>query len=115
MKASIAGFILRAADKAVTADFYSQLGLGVREHEHGGPLHFEVTGVSPDFVVEMYKKTDRFNVDALMVEVGSIDTALDVAKKFGIFGKTEMKEAADMKFIYITDPDGRDVMLIEKK
>ncbi len=115
MYTRIAGYILRAEDKKITADFYSRLGLGVREHEHGGPLHFEITESSPDSVVEIYQRTNAVSVDALMIEVDSINDALKIVKEFGILPKTALKETIDMQFIYINDPDGRGVMLLEKK
>ncbi len=115
MNSRIAGFILRAMDKVVTADFYSKLGLSLREHEHGGPLHFEILDASQNFVTEIYQKTEKFAMDAVMIEVGSINDALKIVKEFGIIPKTELKEMVDIKFMYITDPDGRDVMLIEKR
>jgi catechol 2,3-dioxygenase-like lactoylglutathione lyase family enzyme len=115
MKTQIAGFILRAGDKAKTADFYSKLGLGVHEHEHGGPVHFEILDILQNSVTEIYQKSEKFAVDALMIEVSSIDKTLEIVKEFGIKPKTDLKEVTDMKFIYINDPDGRDIMLIEKR
>ncbi len=111
----ILGVVLRAMDSPQTAQFYSALGLTVFEHEHGGPRHYAVEKISGDFVLEIYRKSENFKRDALMVEVESITAALAVVQKFGIEAHTELKDTGSMKFIYITDPDGRDVILIQKR
>ena len=57
MAARVAGFILRAADRHDTARFYASLGLSTREHEHGGPRHYEVGSQSSGAVVEVYQRS----------------------------------------------------------
>ncbi len=115
MTTRIAGIILRATEKDLTARFYAELGLKTHEHEHGGPKHYEVTPLSPEYAVEIYKKSPTFSSDAIMLEVDSLATALYVAAKFGIEPKGGIRDTDTTRFIYITDPDGRSVMLIEKK
>lgn len=115
MATRIAGIVLRTRDRHVTAQFYARLGLATHEHQHGGPKHFEIGPLSPDYVVEIYQGTEIFDQDAIMLEVDSIADAIAVAAEFGISPKTDIRGSESMKFIYITDPDGRDVMLIEKK
>jgi hypothetical protein len=114
MSARIAGVVFRAADRHVTARFYARLGLAAREHEHGGPKHYEIGPPSEGFVVEAYLKSSAFPVDPVMVEVESIDAALAAVSALGARPRTAVKTAGDMKFVYVSDPDGRDVMLIEK-
>ena len=111
----IVGFVQRAHDKHETARFYKALGLTTWHHQHGGPQHYEVSPVFGDVVLEIYQATPTFAKDAVMLEVPSISNALQIVETFGIFPRTDLKETTEMKFIYITDPDGRDVMLIEKK
>jgi hypothetical protein len=50
-----------------------------------------------------------------MLNVDSIESALLVVAKFNIQATTDVRDTGDAKFAYITDPDGRPVMLIEKK
>ena len=113
MPTRIAGVVFRSADRHATARFYARLGLGTREHEHGGPKHYEIGPASEAFVVEAYLKSAAFARDAIMVEVDSIAAALAAVSEFGTRPRTEPKVAGDMKFLYVSDPDGRDVMLIE--
>ena len=113
MPSRIAGVVLRAADRHATARFYARLGLTANEHEHGGPKHYEIGPPSETFVLEAYLKSESFPRDAVMVEVDSIDAALAGLAEFGTRPRTAPKVAGDMKFVYVNDPDGRDVMLIE--
>jgi hypothetical protein len=114
MPTRIAGVVLRASDRHATASFYARLGLTTREHEHGGPKHYEIGPSSEGFVVEAYAKSAAFPRDAVMVEVDSIEAALEALVEFGTRTRTALKVAGDMKFVYVSDPDGRDVMLIEQ-
>ncbi|TSC84344.1 MAG: hypothetical protein G01um101413_639 [Parcubacteria group bacterium Gr01-1014_13] len=114
--AKIAGFVLRCADKKITADFYTKLGLNAVKHEHGGPLHFQLEPLADketELVVELYNLSSQYAKDAIMLYVDSIPKALAMARDFGIEPKTEVKEAKNFVHVYITDPDGRDVMLIQ--
>ena len=119
MTTKIAGFVLRCLDKKITADFYSKLGLTTTEHQHGGPSHFQLEPLAyknTEMVVELYSLSKQYAKDAVMLYVDSIPKALAIAKDFGIEPKTaDVSVAKDFLFIYITDPDGRDVMLIEEK
>lgn len=114
MNESVSGIVLRAKDKYVTALFYSEIGLVIKPHQHGGPEHYEMGPVSKGFVVEIYQASDKFSKDALMLEVESLQTSLKIARQFGLYPITTEKQTSDMKFVYIRDPDGRDLMLIEK-
>jgi hypothetical protein len=114
-KILISGIVLRAKDKIRTADFYSKLGLITHDHEHGGPMHYEVREVSKDFVVEIYQNSERFCRDAIMIEVDHLQNTLKVIKEFCMNESFDLKETETMIFAYIKDPDGRDVMLVEKK
>jgi hypothetical protein len=49
-----------------------------------------------------------------MVEVDSLDAALAAVLEPGAAPKVGPKDAGAFRFAYVTDPDGRDVMLIEK-
>lgn len=111
--ATIVGFVLRSSNKERTAYFYEVLGLKTEHHQHGGPMHYEVSQISPDFVLEIYKRSDEYLRDAIMVQVESIELALEAVAKFGIFPNTNIIQAQDIRFIYVSDPDGRDVMLVE--
>lgn len=113
MQARIAGLVLRAQDKSVSANFYHRLGLDLREHEHGGPLHFEMGPHAPGVVFELYKASLKYPEDALMIEVDSLADALLVCAEFGIAPGEPMRPGAE--FVYIVDPDGRSVMLVETK
>lgn len=113
----IAGIVLRAKDRGKTAEFYRELGLITNEHSHGGPLHHEVSPVSDEFVLEIYKKSDmakKFTQDAIMIEVDSLDDALKVVGKFHRSLNSEIFTSGDMTFVYVTDPDDRMVLLMEK-
>lgn len=65
--------------------------------------------------MEVYARSSAFPRDAIMLNVDSIEAALTVAAEFGIQATTDLKDAGDTRFLYITDPDGRPVMLVEKK
>ncbi len=115
MPTRIAGVALRAGNKHTTAEFYEKLGLAPHEHQHGGPKHYEVLPLSPTIVVEIYQSSTNYPTDTIMLEVDSIDAALFVAASFNIEKKSEIKETPDGRLVYITDPDGRAVMLIENR
>lgn len=118
MATKISGFVLRCTDKKITANFYSQLGLTTTEHKHGGPPHFQVEPLADketELVVELYNLSKQYAKDAIMLCVDSIPRALAIVKDFGIEPKTEIKEAKNFVHVYITDPDGRDVMLIQEQ
>lgn len=115
MAAQIAGYILRARDRHKTARFYEELGLCTKEHQHGGPKHFEMGPLAKSCVAEVYQWSESFPQDALMLNVDSISSTLEIAARYGIEPETEVRDVTDMKFIYIKDPDGRTVMLIEQK
>ena len=110
--ARVAGIILRAGDRTVTAQFYRDLGLTGREHQHGGPVHYELGPMTSDAVVEVYTVSIRHDTDALMVEVESLEATL-----VRVLPSEDVSiiERDDMRFAYIRDPDGRQVLLMQKK
>jgi hypothetical protein len=113
--ARIAGFVLRSTNKHLTAAFYKDLGLIVEEEQHGGPKHYEVGPLSDAAVVEIYQSSQQFPHDTLMLEVESLQLALEVALRHGVAPTCDIKDTPDMRFVYVTDPDARPLMLIEKK
>ncbi len=119
MATKIAGFVLRCKDKKITADFYAKLGLTANEHQHGGPVHFQLGPLADketEMVVEVYNLSNQYTKDAIMLYVDSIPRALAIAKDFGIEPKSpDVLENKGFLFIYINDPDGRDVMLIQEQ
>ncbi|MDO8482369.1 MAG: VOC family protein [bacterium] len=112
----IAGFVLRRSDRQATAAFYRELGLTTNEHRHGeGPKHHEVLPLAPDFVVEIYQSSPAFSQDTIMIEVDSLMATLKIAARHKIIPSGDIREGPKMRFVYITDPDKRSLMLIEKK
>ena len=109
--ARIAGIILRAGDRKVTAKFYANLGLNESEHQHDGPVHHEIGPLTDKSIVEVYQASQKYGLDALMIEVNSIEVAL---QRVSIFEALSVTESGGIRFTYIHDPDGRPVMLIEK-
>lgn len=114
MNTSFAGIILRAKDRHRTARYYEKLGLETHEHEHGGPRHYGVTPLDDGFVVEIYSASSTFPNDALMLIVPSIAEASVTSEANGGTPVKEVKSTPSFKFAYVTDPDNRNVMLIEK-
>lgn len=114
MKTTVAGFILRTGNRVETSKFYAELGLNIKEHRHGGPIHNEVGPMSQECTLEIYLRSQTFTEDVLMLNVNSIDEALCTASKFNIQPQTALLKMQDSNYIYITDPDGRSLMLIEK-
>jgi catechol 2,3-dioxygenase-like lactoylglutathione lyase family enzyme len=113
MKSTVIGVIFRVVDKQKTALFYQKLGVELKEHEHGGPKHFEMCGLSDMFVLEIYQNSPTFLRDAIMVRVASIEKAIEAVAEFSAIAKTKPKTIGSNTFVYINDPDGRDVMLVE--
>jgi predicted enzyme related to lactoylglutathione lyase len=113
MATMIAGYILRAKKRNTTVRFYEALGIDMAEQEHGGPKHFEMTSVSAAPVFELYQRTKKFPQDTLMLAVDSIDEAIAVAREFGIVPLQEARLASGLKIAYISDPDGRPILLLQ--
>lgn len=113
----IAGLVLRAERKETTARFYSELGLETEKHSHGGPKHYEVTPISETFALEIYarfKQLRKLSDDALILEVDSIDDALVIVNGFRCKIEGERFQLNELTFLYVTDPDDRLVLLMEK-
>lgn len=115
MPTQIAGFVLRAESRSKTALFYKALGLNAREHEHGGPFHFEVTPTATDMVLEIYDKSTHYQKDTVMLYVDSFDVILATLKDLGVINDYTMSYRGSVWYGHLTDPDGRHVMLMEKK
>ncbi len=120
MPTKIAGFVLRCKDRKKTARFYAKLGLTTNEHQHGGPLHFEIGPVRKqlvlefeEFVMEIYDASDKRPRDAPMLMVDSLKKTLKRIKKLDLEPKKSALGNGRFIYLYITDPDDRDVMLVE--
>lgn len=106
--ASVAGFILRSINRDETAAFYKILGLIASEHQHGGPVHFELGPTDSACVAEVYKRTENFPSDAMMVRT------VDIARVLSTLGvDAQCKDVGDMRLTYLKDPDDRAVMLYQ--
>jgi 4a-hydroxytetrahydrobiopterin dehydratase len=108
ISSAVAGFILRAPNREETAAFYRKIGLNADHHQHGGPAHFELGPTDPGCVAEIYRRTENFSSDAIMIRTADIDAALSV---LGV--EAVCKDVGDMRLTYISDPDGRAVMLYQ--
>ena len=116
MSSQILGVVLRSKDPAVTVKFYEALKLRSNYHEHGGPMHYELGPNSQGIVIEVYRQSDNFKRDAIMIEVPSIEEALKAIDEFLLTDFIYVvKDSVDMRFVYVCDPDGRHVMIIQKK
>ena len=78
-------------------------------------MHYEIGPLAASCVVEVYKSTDSFPYDALMINVDSISDVLVTAARYGSKPTSDVREVSGTKFVYIHDPDDRMVLLIEKK
>ena len=108
---SLGWFILRADKKNDTAQFYRKLGLVLTSHHHDGPTHFLMAPVSRDIVFEIYQTSKKHNRDAIMLNVDNLEKVLEL---LGLV-QSEIHESNSIRFTYVSDPDGRDVILIQKK
>src|SRR3989344_6431209 len=119
MPTKIVGFVLRCTNKEKTTEFYKALGLTATPHQHpSGPIHFGLEPLADkntEFVVELYDIRAPRIMDAIMLEVDSIERTLAIAKEFGTEAKTRPKISNGRMYVYITGPDNRDIMLIEQK
>ena len=113
MPTRIAGVVVRAKDRHVTASFYAALGLETNEHEHGGPKHYTAFPVSPECVLEIYSRSEKYSVDTVLIQVDLIQATLQKLHETHPAQQIEIKGTDKMKFCYLKDPDGRDVMLFE--
>jgi len=108
--ARIIGLVKRVTNRSKSSAFYSLLGLKTKAHQHGGPIHDEVTPVSTEFVIETYPRSDRFNSDALMIVVDDLKQLLIQLKQNGVIPHFTL---SDGQSVYVKDPEGNDVMLIQ--
>jgi hypothetical protein len=88
-------------------------GLATREHEHGGRATTKSAAQAAGAVTENLPAIHCVTTDAIMIEVDSIDAALP-PPTVGFRRIAPPKDAGDFRFVYVADPDGRPVMLIEK-
>ncbi|HMO78026.1 MAG TPA: VOC family protein [Candidatus Paceibacterota bacterium] len=109
---TLLGLVRRVSNRDKTVSFYKLLGLDLFRHQHGvGPLHFGVGPVHPDFVIEIYQESHRYPRDALMVRVNDLAATILLLKRQGINVHITVREGY---MVYVKDPDGMDVMLVQK-
>lgn len=104
------GYVRRTGKYEEMKSFYKLLGLTVHEHQHGGPVHTEVGPIRSDFVVEVYRRSLKYSTDALMVGVDDLATTLSSLRRTGVSPHTVIEEG---KVVYVKDPEGSDVMLVQ--
>ena len=119
MMGRIISFVFRAEFTQKTIGFYESLGIHFEHSLHGGPVHFE-TPLTEGAVLEVYPLRTLPVLDtaqcSLVIEVDNLDNTISglVAKKFipspDSFQKTRFRNGISVK-----DPDGRTVILFEKK
>lgn len=113
--AHVAGVLYRAIHREESMLFYRCIGLSFKEHRHGGPIHYACTDISEEVVFEIYSETKNFESDVLMIEVESIQQTLNrLSGRSYIDDLPSIKQAGDIRFSYIEDPDNRKVMLMER-
>lgn len=105
----ILGLVRRVKNRTEMANFYRLLGLSLVEHQHGGPVHVEVGPVDPSFVLEVYERSERYPTDALMIGVEDLKAVLQLLQQSGF----EAPSVNEKNFVYVKDPDGVDVMLVQ--
>lgn len=113
MSVVFGGIAMRSRDRDVAADFYRDLGFSPKLHEHGGPLHFEMLEFTPFPIVEIYKMSENFPEDAIIIYTSSLDETLNNVKKYAVEHITDIRKLSDASFIYIKDPDGRTLLIME--
>jgi hypothetical protein len=106
---TILGLVRRVKNRTEMTNFYRLLGLSLVEHQHGGPVHMEVSPVSPGFVFEVYERSERYSTDALMIGVEDLKATLQLLQQNGF----EAPAINEKNFVYVKDPDGVDVMLVQ--
>ncbi len=115
MATKLHGIVLRSKDRVALQRFYEALGLNFNEHQHGGPVHAECSDIDPEFVLEVYQASKSFPADALMLRVDSVADSLTAAQNAGGTVLRRFSEQGDIFFAYVADPDGRPVMLVQRK
>lgn len=117
MTTQILGITLRCLDEQATMEFYFALGLTKNRVSGDGSLCLLVETHAKEMPFEI----DGFDVyppmDSYTFVVDSMDEALTAIERLGILPKTEVRTRSDGKAIYcyITDPDGRTIMLVQGK
>lgn len=106
---TILGIVRRAKSKERVTEFYKLLGLKVNEHQHGGPVHVEVMPIDPKFIFEVYQQSPLYATDAVMVGVADLKATLLTLQHNGV----DVPPVTEKNFVYVKDPDGSDVMLVQ--
>ena len=106
---NILGIVRRAKSRKQVTDFYKLLGLNVNEHQHGGPVHVEVGPIDSKIVFEVYQHSPRYATDAVMVGVADLKATLLTLQQNGV----DIPPMTEKNFVYVKDPDGSDVMLVQ--
>lgn len=107
------GFVLRSPNTELLKTFYEVLGVSFEIHKHeSGPVHASSIIVGGS-VFEIYEsKPPRHTQDALLIELSSVKQTLETLKTHGfLIDPQTVKQNPDM--VYIKDPDGRLVLLVE--
>lgn len=107
---TLLGLVRRVSNRDRTAAFYKLLGLDLSLHQHGGPPHFEVQSIHSDFVVEVYNQSPIYSQDALMVGVKDLAATVHLLEQNGIGVHATVQKGS---MVYVKDPDGMDVMLVQ--
>jgi hypothetical protein len=115
MSTKLHGIILRSENRARLEEFYTGLGLTFQVHQHGGPVHAECQDIDNAFVLEIYAASRAYPRDALIIRVDSLLASIAIAESSGGALLVAAQEKPTMRFAYISDPDGRPVMLFESK
>lgn len=106
---TILGIIRRAKSRKQVTEFYRLIGLNVNEHQHGGPVHAEMGPIDPKFVLEVYQQSPRYATDVVMVGVEDLRVTLLTLQQNGV----DVPHMTEKNFVYVKDPDGSDVMLVQ--
>jgi lactoylglutathione lyase len=113
---TFAGIVLRSNDRERLKAFYECLGMKFEIHKHGeGPEHASFV-VENSTVLEIYKRSrPKYIDDAILVVVSSVAKTLAQLRKGEFIPRKEKgSKEADLTQVYISDPDGRPVLLLQE-
>jgi hypothetical protein len=113
MSSKLHGLILRSENHVRLEKFYAALGLSFEVHQHGGPVHAACQDIDDAFVLEIYAASRAYPRDALIIRVDSLLASIAIAESLGGALLVAARGQGAMHFAYVSDPDGRPVMLFE--